>query len=221
MKLEEAFAKVVGRPASDDERERLVRLRDALEVQDNDALWAIVMALELYDSLYREYPEKLAAETAKAIEGARRAFADAARAEAVKVHALLARQVARSGAELARTLAGRSVGMPWLAAAGAALVGFGALCVSAGVVLGSGARPFWAARTAGAGARAAFAMVMGAPAGWMMFALLLPVAGCGVGSGWKLAREGVQEGRGWIGWAVIAVSMLGALGCVALLLEVL
>ena len=38
MSVEEAFAKVVGRQASDEERVRLYRLRDALCLRDNDAL---------------------------------------------------------------------------------------------------------------------------------------------------------------------------------------
>ena len=45
--LEETFAKVVGRHASDEERQRLYRLRDALGLRDNDAFWSIVMALGL------------------------------------------------------------------------------------------------------------------------------------------------------------------------------
>jgi hypothetical protein len=46
VSLEETFAKVVGRHASDEERQRLYRLRDALGLRDNDAFWSIVMALE-------------------------------------------------------------------------------------------------------------------------------------------------------------------------------
>jgi hypothetical protein len=46
VSVEEALAKVVGRQASDDERPRLYRLREALGLRDNDAFWNIVMALE-------------------------------------------------------------------------------------------------------------------------------------------------------------------------------
>jgi hypothetical protein len=44
--LEETFAKIVGRHASDEERQRLYRLRDAPGLHDNDAFWSIVRALE-------------------------------------------------------------------------------------------------------------------------------------------------------------------------------
>jgi hypothetical protein len=223
VNLEERFAKVVGRPASEAERERLYRIRDALEVHDNDALWTIVMALEHYDSLYRRYPEQLATETTRAIEGARQAFADAATSEAAKVHGVLARQVARTSAELAKKLAERPVGVPWIAAAGAALVVFGAICLSAGVVLGSGARPFWMTRgrTPG-GWLGALGMVLGAPAGWMAFALLLPAAGYGAWNGWRLVRAEESESVDrWVGWIMVGASVFGAVGCVVVLAEVL
>jgi len=77
MSVENAFAKLTGRPASPAERERLYRLRDALGLRDNDAFWSIVMALEYYDSFWRKYPEQLAEESARSLENARAAFAAA------------------------------------------------------------------------------------------------------------------------------------------------
>jgi len=213
VKLEETFAEVVGRPMSDTERQRLERIRDALKVQDNDALWAIVIALEFYDSLYRRYPEELAAETSKAIAGARQAFASAATAEAARVSAVLSKEVARTSVDLARKMAERGVAMPWVAAAGAALVLFGALCVSAGAVLAGSARPYWASRAGGM-----MGLVLGAPAGWMAFAGLLPAAGYAGWSGWQRAR-GEGDDR-WVGWMVFGAAVLSALGCVVVLAEV-
>jgi hypothetical protein len=78
VSVEEAFAKVVDRQASEEERTRLYRLRDALGLRDNDAFWCIVMALEHYDAFFRQYSAQLAEQTAHAIEGARAAFAVAA-----------------------------------------------------------------------------------------------------------------------------------------------
>ncbi len=46
MTVEDSFAKLVGRQASEAEHSRLYRLRDALGLRDNDAFWSIVMALE-------------------------------------------------------------------------------------------------------------------------------------------------------------------------------
>jgi hypothetical protein len=79
---EDTFGKVVGRHASDEERQRLYRLRDALGLRDNDAFWSIVMALEYDDSFFRRYLAELAEHTERCIEDARAAFAAAAETEA-------------------------------------------------------------------------------------------------------------------------------------------
>ena len=131
MSVEEAFAKVVGRQTSDEERARLYRLRDALGLRDNDAFWSIVMALEYYDSFFRAYPEKLAEETARAIENARAAFAVAAEKEAAEVERVLSERVAETSVKIARKLAERPVGLHRVTTALAAAVAFGALCTAA------------------------------------------------------------------------------------------
>jgi hypothetical protein len=91
--MEEAFAKIVGRPPSEDERGRLYHLSEALDLHDNDAFRAIVMALEYYDSFFRAYPDKLAERTVECIENARSAFAVAASQEAARAQRLLAERV--------------------------------------------------------------------------------------------------------------------------------
>ncbi len=216
MTLDERFAKAVGRSPTERERERLLRLGDALELQDNDALWAIVMALELYDSLYRQYPDRLAVETTKAIEGARQAFAAAAKLEAARVQGALVKQVVRSSAELARTRGARAGWASWLAVGAAAVVGFGALCVCAGAVLECGARPWWV-RGGAAGWSARAAMVLGAPAGWMILALLVPVAAYAGWAGWARVRRDANTMDAWGGWAVVVASGLGAVVLLLLL----
>ena len=84
-------------------------MRDALGLQDNDAFWAIVMALEHYDSFFRRYPKELAEEAARTIESARAAFALAAAKEAAQAQRTLSEQVAQTSAEIARKLAERPV----------------------------------------------------------------------------------------------------------------
>jgi hypothetical protein len=222
VKIEESFAKAVGRPPSDAERERLYRLRDALGLHDNDALWTVVMALEHYDTLYRVYPARLGEETAKAIESARSAFEAAAAAEAAKVQASLAKQVAKTSVELARKMAKRPVGLPWLTAGASAIALFGGVCVAAGAAL-QGSRPFWTQPHVEAHGvlLAVLSAVLGAPAGWMVFVGLVPAAVHGAHAGWEMVRS--EDGRAsrTLGWALVTGSALGALGCVVLLLEVL
>ncbi len=224
MTLEESFAKAVGRPPTDAQRERLQRLREALDLRDNDALWTVVFALEHYDALYREYPGRLGEETARAIAGARAAFAAAAAAEAAKVQATLAHHVARTSATLARRLAERPLRVEWMTAAGAVWVLFGAVCMAAGARIGPGGGALGA--TSGGAPRSEAEVllrgVLGVPAGWMALVLLLPGAWGGARAGWHMARgeDGALQDR-VLGWALVAGSVLGALGCVALLVEVL
>ena len=78
MSEEEWFAKVVGRPPSQEERGRLYCPREALDLRDNKAFWAIVIALEYYDAFFRANADRLAEKTAQRIESARAPFALAA-----------------------------------------------------------------------------------------------------------------------------------------------
>jgi hypothetical protein len=162
VSVEEAFAKVVGRQVSEEERARLYRLRDALGLHDNDAFWSIVMALEHYDAFFRQYPAQLAELTARAIENARAAFAVAAEKEAAQVERVLSERVAETSVQIARKLAERPVGLHRVTTVLAAVVAFGALAV---------------------------------PAGWMIFALLVPVAGVGAKAGWTVATDDWERGE--------------------------
>jgi hypothetical protein len=210
MTTDETFAKVLGRQPSQAERDRLYRVRDAVGLHDNDAFWYIVMILEHYDSLYRDYPKQIGEETKRIIEEARRMFAVAAEAESAKVQKMLAQKVAETSVEIARKLAERPVGVHRITALLAAVVLFGAMCMTVGYQLADGAKPLSAGASTAAGRAAA--MVLGAPAGWMAFALLLPAAGYGARAGWHMAMDleaaGVQKALGWIlvGLCVLAVA---------------
>ncbi len=219
VSVEQAFTKLVGRSASEAERARLYKLRDALGLQDNDALWSIVIALEHYDSFFRAYPDKLAEKTAQSIDNARAAFAAAARHEAAHVERLLSERVAQTSVEIARKLAEQ----PWrphrITAVLAAVVAFGALCVHAGYRLALADKPFWMARSESAsGVSRLFAIVLSLPAGWMMFALLLPAAIYGATQGWRLAGDAVGDRSDKVlGWALLIVCVMGSVACAVLL----
>jgi hypothetical protein len=214
VSLETAFAKLVGRDPSEEQRERLYRIRDALGLKDNDAFWSIVMALEHYDSFFRQYPAELAEHTANCIESARAAFAVAAQNEAAHVERLLAERVAETSVEIARKLAERPVGLHRVTMLLASVVAFGAMCVHAGFSLASADKPFWAIKANSLqGTTRLLAVVLSVPAGWMIFALLVPVAVYGAKVGWSLARDGVADKRDKaFGWCIVAASVLG---CVA------
>lgn len=67
--IETAFARLLGRQPTDAERVRLYRIKDAIGLSDNDALWSIIFALEHYQALYEDLPRRIH-ETAAAVERA-------------------------------------------------------------------------------------------------------------------------------------------------------
>ena len=219
MTVDDAFAKVVGRQASEDERARLYRLRDALGLRDNDAFWSIVMALEHYDSFFRAYPAQLAEAAERTIEHAREAFAAAAEREAAEVQRVLSEKVAETSVEIARKLAERPVGLHRVTWVLAAVVAFGALCVNAGYALAGAGRPFWAANVGNLeGIARPLAAVLSVPAGWMVFALLVPSALYGMRVGWASAFDAMAERRDRaVGWCIVGICVVGCVACVAML----
>ena len=68
--LEESFAKLLGRQPSDTERQKLYRVRDALGLKNNDALWLLIMVLEHYQNLYESIPERIEAAAKRAARSA-------------------------------------------------------------------------------------------------------------------------------------------------------
>jgi AcrR family transcriptional regulator len=222
VSLEETFAKVVGRHASDEERQRLYRLRDALGLRDNDAFWSIVMALEYYDSFFRRYPAELAEYTERCIEDARAAFAAAAEREAAQVQRTLSEKVAETSVAIARRLAERPVGLHRVTMLLAAVVAFGAPCVGAGYSLAAPVKPFWvtSAETLTPLQREA-AVVLAAPAGWMVFALLLPAAVYGAKVGWLAASETTERRGKIIGWGIVVACAFASAACAVMLAKLI
>jgi hypothetical protein len=222
VSLEETFAKVVGRQASDDERRRFYRLRDALGLRDNDAFWSIVMALEYYDSFFRRYPAELAEYTERCIEDARAAFAAAAEREAAQVQRTLSEMVAETSVAIARRLAERPVGLHRVTMLLSAVVTFGALCVNAGYSLGAPVKPFWATRTETlTPLQRGAAVVLAAPAGWMVFALLLPAAVYGARVGWLTASETMERREKILGWGIVATCAFASAACAVMLAKLI
>jgi hypothetical protein len=122
-----AFEKLLGRQSKPAEREQLYRVKEALGLRDNDALWLVLFALQYYDSLYRQFPKAIGQEAAK-ILGETRAAADAsmrASLEQAKADLIHAMAVAAQG--VAREAARRQM-IQWLVAGmalGAALLATG------------------------------------------------------------------------------------------------
>ena len=67
--LDESFAKLLGRQPSDTERQQLYRVRDALQLKNNDALWLVLMALQYYQDQYERFPEAIALAASETLAG--------------------------------------------------------------------------------------------------------------------------------------------------------
>jgi hypothetical protein len=217
--IETVFEQLVGRKPTEPERERLYRLRQVLGLRDNDAFWSIVMALEHYDAFFRAYPAQLAEVTERAVENVRAASAAAAHEEVAAVQRALAAKVAETSVELAHKLAHKPLRIHQLTGALAAVVAFGSLCVHAGYELSMTGVPSWVHAPQGASdVSLALARVLSVPAGWMVFALLMPAAAHGVTFGWRLAGDPLGE---WheraIGGCIVGCCVMGGAVCAAIL----
>ena len=119
--LETSFTKLLGRDPSDAEVQKLYRVRDALGLKNNDALWLVLMALGHYESAYERMPQAIA-EAARGSLANVKATADATmKASAESFKADMARAVAATAQEVARHTSRRQM---WQWAGGAVAVAF-------------------------------------------------------------------------------------------------
>jgi Putative transposase/Transposase zinc-binding domain len=69
--LEDAFERLLGHQPSDQERQRLYRVRDALKLKTTDALWVLLMALQHYETVYEKIPARIADEATRTMNATR------------------------------------------------------------------------------------------------------------------------------------------------------
>ncbi len=207
------FARLLGRQPSESEVARLMRVKDALGIADNDALWLVILALENYDVALRRYPTLLAAETDRVLANVHRSIEDMARTEAQRAQHVLAEAVAASGQRIADARTARSIWLTlgWASMATALLAG---LCLTAGFVLASGQAPFWAAVAPQAGGSALLGLlrlVLGAPVGWVA---VITASVCLAVGWWR----GIGHRPTWMQVAGMSGLLLVAVGMIATLL---
>ena len=123
--LDDSFTKLLGRQPSDAERQQLYRVRDALGLKNNDALWLVLMALQHYQGQYEKFPQAIA-QAAEDILVNLKATADATvKASAEEAKADLAQAVAAAAREVAHNTSRKQM---WQWASGCIAVAF--LCFS-------------------------------------------------------------------------------------------
>lgn len=113
--LDDTFTRLLGRQPSDHERQQLYRVRDALEIKNNDALWLVLMALQHYQSKYEEFPSLIGSAAHDALANFKDVADATAKAAAQSAKAELAGAVATAAHDVARHTAGREMAR-WIAA---------------------------------------------------------------------------------------------------------
>jgi hypothetical protein len=98
---DEAFATLKNRQPTDQERQHLMRERDALDVRDNDALWRLLVVLGHYETLYAEIPTRIAKVASDVTDNVKAAAEAELKAAAARTRAELAKSVAQTALEIA------------------------------------------------------------------------------------------------------------------------
>jgi hypothetical protein len=127
-----SFERLLGRAATERERDQLRRVQAELGLRENDALWLVIFALQYYEGLYRQFPKAIAAEAQRVLSETRVTAEASIRAGAESAKADLAKAIATTARDVARDVAKRQM-VQWLVVG--MLVGAGLL--GAGVYIGA------------------------------------------------------------------------------------
>ena len=104
--LETSFAMLVGRQPSDKDRQDLYRVRDALKLKANDALWSVLFMLQHYEWLYSRHPAAIGEAVKEVTKTVRETALAQARAAAAETTKALAHAVAEAATASAKRAAG-------------------------------------------------------------------------------------------------------------------
>ena len=178
--------KLLDRELTSDEIDRFHRIKDTLNISDNDALWDIIIAMEYQRSFYEEIPEKIAVTTTNILQQ----LASAAEKET----ALAQNRLTASVVAQAQKLATKISMITWGYLGGFTLT----------VLLLYGSLLLWAGYSIGSGQTQPPALLLRMPVGIVLSALA--VAG-GILLGIVAGKEFSERQSGW------GKHMMAALGC--------
>jgi hypothetical protein len=123
--LDDSFTKLLGRQPSDAERQHLYRVRDALGLKNNDALWLVLMALQHYQGQYEKFPKAIALAAESTLINFKVTADAVVKASAESAKADLAKAVANAAEKVAANTSRKQM---WQWAGGS--IGMAFLCVS-------------------------------------------------------------------------------------------
>lgn len=119
--LDESFAKLLGRQPSDIERQQLYKVKDALQLKNNDALWLVLMALQYYQDQYERFPQAIALAASETLTDFKKTADTLLSASAEASKADLAKAVAQAAQDVAYHTAQKQM---WQWAAGCLALAF-------------------------------------------------------------------------------------------------
>jgi hypothetical protein len=115
------YERIVGRPPSAEQADRIRKLGTALFINNNDALWSILVALEYHQSLYAEVPAQIAAQRAAAQKEVQKIAQDAMSKSVAELRAANERAGAELTSAIARRVAVNVSDRKWLFAGAVSL----------------------------------------------------------------------------------------------------
>ncbi|WP_291447886.1 hypothetical protein [Desulfovibrio sp.] len=167
------FETLLGRELTVEEKDRLRRIKDTLQIADNDALWDVIIALEYQRKYYDELPEKISSAAAEILNGLSQA--------AEKEIALAQGRLAESVVEQAKKMSLKMHVQSWIQWGVFALL----------LLMLYGSLLLWAGYSIGSGQTHHPAMLLRMPVGVLIGALCF---GCGIW-GSILAAKDFSEGK--------------------------
>jgi hypothetical protein len=179
--------KLLNRELSAEEKERLRRIQETLQISADDCLWDVLTAMEYQKAYYEELPQKIATASTDIL----REISAAAEVEARRAQGRLAESVAEQARKLSLRVNMETL-LPMGLAALVSLLAYGSLMLWAGFRTGSGQAhdPAWILRM---------------PSGLLMGGLLL---GGGLSLGIHAAREFADGSGKWTKSMLAVLAML-------------
>lgn len=112
MSVEDLYKTLHGETLPVEVENRLLKLGKALNVQENDALWVIILILDFYQQLYQAFPEQIRKETLEAVGVVRKANLETVQAAGQnirKAEADARTHLAEAMRESVQTLVGQAI----------------------------------------------------------------------------------------------------------------
>jgi hypothetical protein len=124
--LRDAFTQLIGKQPSDAEVQQLYKVRDALGIKNNDALWLVLIALQYYEKQYEKFPRVIAKAAQDTLSNFKETADSVIEASAQAAKEDLAKAVAQAAQEVARNTAAKQMWQWALGCIAAAFLCFGA-----------------------------------------------------------------------------------------------